>query len=274
MVETLIDGTAARVRLVGRVALYMVACAVGLILAGPLAKALPQLRPEVVIGTATSLWALGLTRLFVRWEGIGMDDVGAAPDRRSPLRWLAGFALGTAILALWAAGSAAAGPVSWTLTGEADFGAVGGSFLAFVALACREELAFHGYPLRRLERSFGAVAAQLLVAIVFIAEHRMGGMTWQQAFWGPGVGSLLFGMASIATRGLAVPIGLHAGWNLGHWALGLKGGRGLWTGVVQPGQEDRAEIVAITAYVALFTVATIAFWLWKRQRVDGSDAGS
>jgi len=138
------------------------------------------------------------------------------------------------------------------------------TLLAYLALACREELAFRGYPLRRLEPLIGPWGAQLLVALVFAVEHVAGGSTWRQALVGPGVGSLLFGMAAITTRGLAVPIGLHAAWNLGDWARGGKGGSGLWTAVVREGFEGRAQLAGTISYLALMCSATLALWSWHR----------
>jgi len=110
-------------------------------------------------------------------------------------------------------------------------------------LAVREELAFHGYPLQRLKSIFGIWGAQLIVAFVFAFEHVLGGSTWQLALLGAGVGSLLFGMAAIATRGLAMPIGLHAAWNIGDWIRGGKGSVGFWKPIVEDDFKECAAIV-------------------------------
>ncbi len=140
------------------------------------------------------------------------------------------------------------------------------SLLAYVSLACREELAFHGYPLRRSQRILGLWSAQLLIAIVFAGEHVAGGWTWENALLGAGVGSLLFGMASIATEGLAVPIGLHAAYNFCDLLRGGKGSGGVWMEVVASGSPARAQTVAMAAYVALMSLSTLAFWFWHSRR--------
>ena len=139
------------------------------------------------------------------------------------------------------------------------------TLIAYLALASREELAFHGYPLRRLEQSFGIWGAQLIVALVFALEHMVGGWPWTRALFGAGVGSLLFGMAAIATRGLAVPIGLHAAWNFGQSMMGLNGEPALWRAVVDNGQEQHIEHVRTISYVAVMGSATLAFWFWHRK---------
>jgi hypothetical protein len=105
----------------------------------------------------------------------------------------------------------------------------------------------------------------VFVAIAFALEHRLGGSPWTQAVFGAGVGSLLFGMASIATRGLAVPIGVHAAWNFGTWLLGMKGQGGVWRQIVEPGNEQGAEIFGMAAYVAVLGTATFLFWIYFRR---------
>jgi membrane protease YdiL (CAAX protease family) len=144
---------------------------------------------------------------------------------------------------------------------ELTFGAI--VLIGYLALSCREELAFHGYPLRRLQSRFGVWPAQLMVAAAFAIEHRVGGWPWADAFLGAGVGSLLFGMAAIASRGVAVPIGLHAAWNFGQWALGLRSSPGIWKSIVP----ERNHFVGMMIYVAVFGTATIAIALWNRRSV-------
>jgi membrane protease YdiL (CAAX protease family) len=256
------DGVSAIVRVV----LFMLLCGIGVAAAAPLAKRYPEWQPELLVGSTTTLWALGLTILFVRQEGLGLADVGAAPDRWTLGRLSLGLLVGMALISSWAALLSIAGHVRWTRHVNGDFATAGWAILGFSALACREELAFRGYPLRRLQRTFGLWTAQVLVALAFAAEHRLSGMSWTMSLLGPGVGSFLFGMAAIASDGLTVPIGVHAAWNIGHWSLGLKGAGGLWTAVTPPGQEERSERVAMAAYIFVMALATLAFWLWNRRR--------
>jgi len=239
--------------LLARVALFIISCAILVAVAAPLGTKLPGHWPEVVIGTTAALGALALTALFVRWEKLRMDDVGAAPDARTPLRFAIGFAGGSLLVAAWALISVAAGQLRWIRAPGMGLGSGVITLIGYVALSCREELAFHGYPLRRLQARFGVWPAQLTVAVAFAIEHRVAGWLWTDALLGAGVGSLLFGMAAIASRGLALPIGLHAAWNFGQWALGLKGA------------PVRNHLVVTMIYVVVFGTATIATALWHRR---------
>jgi membrane protease YdiL (CAAX protease family) len=169
------------------------------------------------------------------------------------------------MVALWMFISMATGYLHWERAPENGAVLAAITLIAYLALASREELAFHGYPLRRLERSFGMGGAQLIVALVFALEHMVGGWPWTRALFGAGVGSLLFGMAAIATRGLAVPIGLHAAWNFGQSMMGLYGEPAIWRAVVDKGQEQYIEHVRTISYLAVMGSATLAFWVWKRK---------
>jgi hypothetical protein len=248
---------------VGRVGLFIVACAVMVAVAAPFGTKLPGHWPEVVIGTIAAFGAFALTAVFVRWEKLRMDDIGATPDVRSPVRLAIGFAGGLLLVAAWALIEVAAGQMRWVRAPGPELTSGAIVLIGYLALSCREELAFHGYPLRRLQSRFGVWPAQLMVAAAFAIEHRVGGWPWTDALLGAGVGSLLFGMAAIASRGLAVPIGLHAAWNFGQWALGLRGSPGIWKSIVPEGN----HLVGMMIYVAVFGTATIAIALWHRRSV-------
>ena len=105
--------------------------------------------------------------------------------------------------------------------------------------------------------TWGVWSGQVFVAIVFALEHRLGGSPWVQVIFGAFVGSLLFGMASIATRGLAVPIGVHAAWNFGTWLLGMKGQGGVWQQIVEPENEWNADVFGMAAYVVVLGTGDI-----------------
>jgi len=136
--------------------------------------------------------------------------------------------------------------------------------LGYVLLATREELAFRGYPLRKLAADYGVLRAQVLVAALFVIEHKLGGATWTNSLVGSGLGALVFGMAALASRGLAFPIGLHGAWNIGDWARGTKGGTGLWQIAYPPESPAHVERLAMTSYAAVMSFAFIGLWLWYR----------
>lgn len=247
-----------------RIALFIAACAAALAAVAPLCRRLPVPWQSFAVGAASSAIAFAFTLLFTRWDGRSLRDVGAAVDARSLFRFGAGVAIGLTLVTLQTMAVSATGHIHWTRAGNPPIASLALVPLTYLLLACREELAFHGYPLRRLDRLFGMAVAQVAIAVVFAFEHRLGGWTWTNAA-ASGMGSLLFGMASLATEGLAVPIGLHAAWNIGQWIAGEKEIPGVWTAVVDPNAASSVERAGMISYLVLFGVAILAFWMWYQR---------
>ena len=170
---------------------------------------------------------------------------------------------------VWAVLAACVSHVRWVRSSPADAGSTLTALGIYLTLAAREELAFRGYPLRRLHSEFGLWPAQLAVAAVFVLEHRLGGYPWSDAIFGSGMGALLFGIAAIATGGLALPIGLHAAWNFGQWLIGMKGAAGFWRPVVANANAGGVHFAETTIYVLLMWAATLAFWIrYRRTKLE------
>jgi membrane protease YdiL (CAAX protease family) len=148
-----------------------------------------------------------------------------------------------------------------------DVGPVFTSALLFLALSAYEEIGFRGYPLVRLLPSFGIWPTLLLIAPVFAFYHAAMGWDPVPAAVGTGVGSLLFGMAAIAARrGLAFPIGVHAGWNFTTWCL--TGGTGPWKMTIPSNLSHRVQTVGMIMYVVCMLFGTILLWLWTKRRAS------
>lgn len=250
----------------GRVLLFFLSCAVLLALAAPCCSRLPGQLSQVALGSITTVATFVVTGLFLRWDKLRLRDVGAAPNLQSMSRAMVGFAFGLLLVGIQTWLVRLDGHVHWIRTSSVGFAPVAMALLAYITLASREELAFRGYPLRRLDSSFGAWTAQLVVAFVFAIEHVAGGVTWTNAIFGVFVGSLLFGMAALVMRGLAVPIGLHAAWNFGQWTLGEKETSGLWRPVVEQGYKVHVDRVGMLSYLLVFGAAMIALWLFGNFR--------
>ena len=221
-----------------------------------------------MLGTVASIGAFGLTLLFSHWEELSLADIGVVPRRWSVTRVAVGFLIGLVLAALQMALVAMAGHIHLIRPSGATFTPAIVNLSVYFVLACREEVAFHGYPLRGLARVIGPWSAQLIVALVFAAEHVAGGVTWPHALLGAGVGSLLFGLVALTTKGLAMPIGIHAAWNFGQWMLGAKGTSGLWQVVVDQGYELRYERIGSLSYLVVMVSAILAFLWYQRTNAE------
>jgi membrane protease YdiL (CAAX protease family) len=217
-------------------------------------------RAILIVGAVTVPPTFAFTALFIRWDQKRLRDYGFEFTRGSWGRFAGGLVLGSVLIATQTALMLAGGGIRWVPASPklAMLPLVAG----YLLLATREELAFRGFPLRRLASAIRPWPAQIIVALLFIVEHRLGGSSWANAVIGSGMGALVFGMAALATKGLAFPIGLHAAWNVGDWARGTKGGGGLWNVLVEPGSSAHVQGVAMTSYVGVMALAFAGLWLW------------
>ena len=248
-------------------AFWLVAMAV-LVGAGALARILPGWPATVVIGASAVLGTLLASLGFLRWERWPAASAGLVADRRTPLRFLLGLGTGFVLVGVHTVLMVAFGGVRWTWAPmPPSLPAILLAVMGFLLLACREELAFRGYPLRLLAATGGPWLAQCVMAAVFIVEHRLGGSSWASAVVGAGLGALVFGAAALASRGLALPLGLHVAWNVGDWARGGKGGGGLWVMEAGAGHGEAMQQQALETYAAVM-VAALLVLEWVRRGRD------
>jgi hypothetical protein len=85
--------------------------------------------------------------------------------------------------------------------------------LLFAGVAIAEELLFRGFVFQRLLSGLGQWTAQLIIAAYFLLTHLnnpgMTGSVKMMASINIFLASILFGLAFIQTKSLAMPIGLH-----------------------------------------------------------------
>lgn len=212
----------------------------------------------LVNGTVVTALTLLLTFAFVRKERSSMAEVGAGWSSGSVRRFGAGFVVGLAMVGLLIALTRVViGPLEFARNGTVTVSTVALMLITFIALSAGEETGFRGYPFQRLRTAFGIWPAQIVVALAFAAYHVFQGSSLANAIVGAMAGSVLFGVAMLASGGLAFPIGLHAAWNIGEWMLGTKGEVGYWR--IDVGAQPSFLVVA-AVYLAVMAVTTLAIW--------------
>ena len=203
-----------------RVLLFCLGSAILLATVSRLTQGFPKAWADHLTIIVATILTFGLTLLFLRWEGLSLGDVGLIPGSQSIFRVATGFLIGLILAFLQVAGVMLFGHLKLVLYPEFSFPYILSAFLLYFLVASREELAFRAYPLRGLNYVLGPWTAQLIVAIIFSLEHVAGGMSWMQAFLGSGVGAILFGVAALRTRGIALPVRIYRSvefWTMGFW---------------------------------------------------------
>lgn len=209
-----------------------------------------------------------------------VSELLGAFDWKWPSQLAIGLALGAALMAIPAAFLAAGDWVTWRV--NADWtDAIGATLLTLAAAAAAEELLFRGFLFQRLIDGLGAWPAQLLIAALFTLTHsdalaEIGPLAYL-AGANIFVASIMFGLAYLRTRSLALPIGLHFAANVTQGPIlgfGVSGNdaAGLLTATPQDapvwltGGAFGLE-ASVPGFVCV-VVVTGLLWRWKNERAQ------
>lgn len=249
--KTIVVGRAGRVRSGWKVTGFLAAAVASVVaaavlvgmLAPPWASRDGQPWPVVMLA---ALLILGVCAFFLRLEKRSWAGEGLTPDRRRLGQFAAGLAGGVVLVGGLAWLLMLGGVLHWEPSRPFTAALLASGTAYFVGAVLVEELIFRGYALRRLAEGVGAAWAVALLAVVFGGYHllsigssfavKSGGpeLLWTAA--GPLVGAIVFGVAAIRTGSLALPLGLHLGWNWTQWHFftfpGDDNPVGLWTPVI------------------------------------------
>jgi uncharacterized protein len=189
--------------------------------------------------TVLALLCAGLSGLFLVVEERPASSLGLRFDAAWGRAFLLGALGGGGLILAAALLARGAGGFHWVRQGEA-LGLLPWFWL-FLAVAFREELLFRGYVLQRAVEGLGPGPALVLLACAFSGWHAgnpgMAGTTLCIASANILLAGLLLGLAYLRTGSLALPIGIHLGWNwvqgplLGFGVSGLES-QGVWRPVL------------------------------------------
>lgn len=226
------------------------------------------------LGIASGTWVIGvafLLSLGATWActHLRKEPLSSAGWRLNA-RWggafLAGTLLGIGTLLLAAVMLWAFGGVTWEVDPARSAKALALGFGSFTLVALWEENLFRGFVFQRLLEGLGVWPTQLLLALLFGLAHwsnpGMQGSTKAWATLNIALAAVLLGLAYLRTRNLALPIGIHLGWN---WAqgnlmgLGVSGTRELpgWFRPAFHGKPDWLSGGSFGAEASLFGVLAL-----------------
>lgn len=191
-------------------------------------------------------FVLLVTWICVRLRGEPLASVGFRLNRQWLVQLMIGSGLGIASMLVIVGLIWMAGGVRLVLEPARNFGTLGYGLYLFLCVALFEETLFRGFLFQRLVDGAGIWIAQLSLALLFAAGHwgnpGMQGATEVVASLDLALGAIMLGLAWLRTRSLALPVGLHLGWN---WMQGHVLGFGVsgfdYVGWFQPVFSDRPQ---------------------------------
>lgn len=228
---------------------------------------LPPLLAPLAWGLLGSLATWRLVAWFLRTERRPVTDAGLGWSPRTPLVMLAGALIGVGTYALTLAASAAVlGPIRLLPATSPAWTTVAVTVCGIAALVVMEELVFRSYALWTAVRAIGIWPAQILVALAFGLLHLAYGWPMSAVLLGVVPSALLFGVAAVVSRGLALPCGVHLGINLARWCTGEGAGAGFWTLDTQALDPGRAATLApVLGALAPVIVAAVLYRSWPNR---------
>lgn len=244
---------------------YILSIAVFATVSG-LTKTLPY--PDHISILLSTVLTLVMVVVFSKWEKLHLKEIGIAIQKTSFQRLFIGFGIGVLLVVVQATIASTFAEIKFSLSTDISVLSLIPSIILYFIVALREELVFRSFALRSLANSSNPIFALILITIIFILEHIISGMSWKMAVIGSGFGGILFGLAALKTKGLALPIGLHFSWNFTQWILGFKDDTGVWKEVVEKGHEANAENVALTGFViAMIIGISSILMIYKNQKI-------
>ena len=222
------------------------------------------------------LFLLLATWAVTRLRRERLSSVGLRMDGRWAREFAVGSSVGIAMLLAVAGLMAASGAVRFELDPARSLGAIALGLNAFLWAALLEELLFRGFIFQRLIDGIGIVPAQIGMAALFAAGHwtnpGMDGVARIVGTVDIALAAIMLGLAYARTRSLALPLGLHLGWN---WMQGSVMGfnvsgyaqSGWWKPVIEnrsawlSGGGVGAEGTVFSIAVSMLVI--LVLWRWS-----------
>ena len=219
-----------------------------------------------IIGTLAAFLA---TILFLKFDRKKFSDIGLRFEQKTIGRFFVGVVAGVVIMGLLAMSAMYFNNVGIEVNPKSNFLNFFLMTLPLIPLAFLEELGFRAYPLQILKDKIGIRLSIIITSILFALYHIANGWTIASSFYGPAVWGLVFGLAAIYSKGIAMPTGIHFAANLTTSAFGAANNTvSIWT-IKQPDapttKSGGTDWVTILPAFALLVFAIICIELYMRR---------
>ena len=175
------------------------------------------------------LAGLAATGLFLRFDKKSFASIGLSFNRNTIPHFFKGAVLGIIVMGLLASSVIYFTHASIELNPNSSLLPFLLASIPTFLLALMEELGFRAYPLEILKNKLGIRIAIIITSLLFALSHLAYGWTVTAAL-GPAIWGLVFGLAAIYSKGIAMPTGIHYAINLTTAALGEKNNTlSIWT---------------------------------------------
>jgi len=216
------------------------------------------------------------TVLFLKVDGKQFSDIGLTFEQKTIVKFFAGIMAGIVIMGLLTTGVLFFSNARISVNPGSNVWHFLVATLPLIPLAFMEELGFRAYPLEVLKNKTGIRLSIIITSILFALYHIANGWTIASSFYGPGVWGLVFGLAAVYSKGIAMPTGIHYAANLTTSAIGTANNTvSIWivtqTSTTATKYEGTNWMVILPA-LALLVFAMLCMELYLRRIATASSA--
>ena len=243
----------------------------GLLVIFSIAKGfIPNEFERLAYGIIGTLAAFLTTVLFLKFDKQKFSDIGLIFERKTIVKFFVGVVIGVVIMGLLAISVIYFTHLKIHINPHSNFLHFLLITFPLLPLAFMEELAFRAYPLQILKDKIGMRSSLIITSVLFALYHAVNGWTISSSFCGPAVWGLIYGLAAIYSKGIAMPTGIHYAANLTTSSLGEKNTTAsIWT-VEQPNSATAKyggfDWATILPSLALLVFAIICIELYMRRK--------
>ena len=219
--------------------------------------------------------ALLITYFAIKKDKKTFKDIGFNYEIKTPVRFIIGFIIGLLITILILAIVIGFSSIEIIYNNDVSIPMVLFWLLVFFPLAFMEEIIFRGYAFMKIYKSIGLWPAQILTALLFAWYHDFTGVTFLNQLMGPGVWALIYGIAAVWSKGLALPTGLHMAINVVLALVGQKDERhAIWNldyaKDVTPILQQQTDNIGVLSQVIILIIGIILTEYYRRNwsRID------
>lgn len=223
-----------------------------------------------LLGTLAGLIA---TAIFLKIDRKRFKDIGLTFERETLVRFVIGILIGIILMGLLACSVIYFTGVSVSANPQINWMHFIMMAIPLIPLAFMEELGFRAYPLENIKTKYGVRVALLITSVLFALYHVANGWTITSSFMGPAIWGLVFGLAAIYSKGIAMPTGIHFAANLTTSAFGQDNNAAkIWI-LEQPVSApittmiDWAVVLPALALL-IFAVVCIEIYMRNQKRFD------
>jgi membrane protease YdiL (CAAX protease family) len=232
---------------------------------------LPNNLERLAHGIIGTFAAFLTTVLFLKFDRKQFSDIGLTFKQNTIVKFFAGVIVGVVIMGLLATTVLYLSNVTVEVNSRSSVWHFLLVTLPLIPLAYMEELGFRAYPLEILKDKIGIRLSIIITSILFALYHIANGWTIANSFLGPAVWGLVFGLAAIYSKGIAMPTGIHYAANLTTSAFGAANNTvSIWairqtnTSTTKYGGTDWVRILPA---FALLVFAILCIELYMRRKL-------